>query len=366
MADSGREESTGANQLDSWKEIAAYLQRDVSTVIRWEKKEGLPVQRHVHNSPATVYAHRSEIDAWLANRRRDLERDAPPHWLAPIRQHKKTVAGITIGTVVVALIGLGWWVKPDFFAANEPGLRTPTKFVITLPASAPLASRRSVDVVISRDGKRVVYVSQGEGTRQLYVRPLDEFEARPIPGTEGAESFPFFSPDGEWLGFFAGGKLKKVSLRGGSPLTLCEVGSEWYGGAWNSQDTIVFTASEKSAPLGLYRVAAAGGAPKSLATPDPEKGEWRYSCPKFLPGGKALFFDAWQTDGGPHQIRALSLETGEQKIVVEEGVNPYYAPTGHLVYQAWDRSLMAAPFDLATLAVTGDSVLMLEGIRGVD
>ena len=362
MPDPGREESTGAHQLDSWKEIAAYLQRDVSTVIRWEKKEGLPVRRHVHNSLATVYAHRSEIDAWLANRRPDLEKDGLPHWSAPVQEHKKTVAGITIGIGLVVLIGLVWWVKPDFFAANEPGSQSPTKFVIT-----PLARRGSIDVVISPDGKRVVYLAQREYTRQLYVRPLDQFEARPIPGTEGAEAFPFFSPDGEWLAFHAAGKLKKVSLRGGAPLTLCEVDSGWFGGAWNSQDTIVFAAREKGGPGSLYRVAATGGAPKRVATPDPEQGELRYTCPKFLPGGKALFFDAQLVDApSSPQIRVLALETGEQKIVVEEGVNPYYAPTGHLVYQAKGMSLMAAPFDLATLAVTGDSVLIREGIRGVD
>ena len=163
------------------------------------------------------------------------------------------------------------------------------------------------------------------------------------------------------------GKLKKVSLRGGAPLTLCEVGSHWAGGGWNSQDTIVFAAGEEMGSVGLYRVATTGGAPKSLATPDPEQGELRYTCPKFLPGGKALLFDAWLVDApSSPQIRVLSLETGEQKIVVEEGINAYYAPTGHLVYQARDMSLMAAPFDLATLAVEGESTLMLEGVRQVD
>ena len=365
-------------RLDSWKEIAAYLRRSVKTVQRWEREEGLPVHRrnsapnaqnHKANNKANndraikqVFAYRPEIDAWweqfqpaLANRS------------APLRRRPNPARLPAAVALLVVLIGLVWWVKPDFFAANEPGSRTPTKFEITLPAGAPLASRGSIDVVISPDGKRVVYLAQRKDTTQLYVRPLDQFEARPIPGTEGAAAFPFFSPDGEWLAFYAAGKLKKVSLRGGAPLTLCEVDSGWCGGAWNSQDTIVFAAREKGGPGSLYRVVAAGGAPKRVATPDPEQGELRYTCPKFLPGGKALFFDAHLVDApSSPQIRVLSLETGEQKIVVEEGINAYYAPTGHLVYQAKDRSLMAAPFDLATLAVTGDSVLIREGIRGVD
>ncbi len=365
-------------RLDSWKEIAAYLRRSVRTVQRWEE-EGLPVHRrnsapnaqnHKANNKANndraikqVFAYRPEIDAWweqfqpaLTNRRDPLWRRPGPAWLP---------AAVAL---LVVLIGLVWWVvRPDFFAANEPRLRAPTKFVITPTANAPLASHESIDVVISPDGKRVVYVAQHDDTTQLYVRPLDEFEARPIPGTEGAVAFPFFSPDGEWVGFSAAGKLKKVSLRGEAPRTLCEVGSLWTGGDWNSQGTIIFAARERTGPGGLYRVAATGGAPKRVATPDPEKGELKYTCPKFLPGGKALFFDAWLVEASSSpQIRVLSVETGEQKIVVEEGVNAYYAPTGHLVYQVRDMSVMAAPFDLATLAVTGDSALILEGVRGVD
>ncbi len=365
-------------RLDSWKEIATYLKRSVSTVQRWEREERLPVHRrnsapnaqnHEADNKANnnrtikqVFAYRSEIDAWWEQFQPALANRAAPLWWRP------SPAWLTAAiAILVGLIGLVWWVKPDFFAPNEPGSRSPTKFAITLPAGAPLASRGSIDVVISPDGKRVVYLAQREDTTQLYVRPLDQFEARPIPGTEGAEAFPFFSPDGEWLGFYAAGKLKKVSLRGGAPLTLCEVDSGWSGGAWNSQDTIVFAASEKGGPGSLYRVAATGGAPKSLATPDPEQGELRYVCPKFLPGGKALFFDVGLVDPQfSPQIRVLALETGEQKIVVEQGINAYYTPTGHLVYQARDMSLMAAPFDLATLAVTGDSVLIREGIRGVD
>ena len=332
-------------RLDSWKEIAAYLRRSVSTVQRWEQEERLPVHRrgsvlnaqnHEANNKANnnrtikqVFAYRSEIDVWWEQFRPALANGAAPLWRRP------GPVWLTAAIVIlVVLIGLVPSFKPDFFAANEPGLQSPTKFAITPPAGAPLARSDSIDVVISPDGKRVVYVAQREDTTQLWLRPLDQFETRPIPGTEGAEAFPFFSPDGEWLGFSAAGKLKKVSLRGEAPRTLCEVGSSWAGGGWSSQDTIIFAASKESGPRGLYRVAATGGAPKRVATPAPEKGEFNYTCPKFLPGGKALLFDARLVDPTSlPQIRVLSLETGEQKIVVEEGINAYYAPTGHLVYQ---------------------------------
>ena len=113
-------------------------------------------------------------------------------------------------------------------------------------------------------------------------------------------------------------------------MTLCDAGVLWSGGSWNSQDTIVFSTRSKPRPSGasLYRVSALGGEPEIVAKPDPEKGERSYSCPKFLPGGKALFFDV----SSRGQIRVLSLQTGQQKVVVDGSINAYYAPTGHLVY----------------------------------
>lgn len=179
-----------------------------------------------------------------------------------------------------------------------------------------------------------------------------------------AEAFPFFSPDGQSVWFFADGKLKRVSLGGGPQITLCYAGVVWHGGSWNSQDTIVFSAGSKPSETTLYRVSALGGEPEIVAAPDLEKGESDYSCPKFLPGGKALFFDVFHTNR-PSQIRVLSLETGEQKTVVEDGINAYRAATGPLVYQQ-RGTLVAAPFDLSRLEVIGNAAPVMKNIRGVD
>ncbi|MDA2939283.1 hypothetical protein MYX75_13610, partial [Acidobacteria bacterium AH-259-A15] len=340
--------TSNGGRLDSWKEIAAYLQRDVSTVMRWEKKEALPVHRHMHDKRGTVYAYRSEIDTWLANRRPDLG-DSKPNWRRAIPWSIAVVIALIAG---VAIGSLTRW-------APQPL----TKFVITPPATAALARHPSSDLAISPDGKRIVYVAESEGSTQLYVRPLNEFVARPIPGTESTAASPFFSPDGESVGFFADGKLKNVSLKGELPRTVCYAPSRWGGGSWDS-DTIVFSAGSKGGREGLYRVSAAGGEPESLIVPDLEKGELGYTAPKILPGGEAVLFDVRGEDSGP-QIRVLSLKTGEQKITVDEGTNAYYAATGHLVYQLGE-TLMAVPFDLARLGVTGESVPILEEVRGID
>jgi len=198
-----------------------------------------------------------------------------------------------------------------------------------------------------------------EGRRQLYLRSLDDFVDRPIPGTEDAVASVFFSPDGKSIGFFAEGKLKKISLAGGSPITLCEAPQLPRTGDW-FEDTIVFTATLESG-RGLYRVFANGGEPEMLATANSDEGEQLYFNPEFLPDGKDLLFTI-QLDTG-FQTALLSLETGEQKVLLENARQARYLSTGHLVYeQSGTGNLMVAPFDLAALEVTGDSVQVLQGV----
>ena len=359
-------EASAGKRLDSWKEIAAYLRRDIRSVQRWEK-EGLPVRRLLHKQSATIYAYRSEIDDWLESRSSGLEKNGLRPRLASLWQDKKTIGGIGLGAGLLLLIGPLGWILPDLFSQDRSASQPLTKLSITLPETTGAAEQRTIGLAISPDGRRIVYVGKNGNSTQLYLRPLDEAEAQPIPGTEGAAGFPFFSPDGRSLGFFTDGKLKRVSFNGGPQITLC-TGRGWEGGSWNAQDTIVFGARPKPrSGASLYRVSALGGEPESLATPD-EKGT--YCCPKFLPGGKALFFNA-RADNR-QQIRVLSLETGEQKVIVDDGSNAYYAPTGHLVYQrrrallALRFALLAARFDLARLEVIGKAVPVLESIRSVD
>ena len=349
------------DRFESWGEIAAYLRRDVSTVQRWEKEEGLPVQRHLHKKLASVYAYRTEVDAWLVNRRPGLEKNGLRPQLASLWQDKKTVGVIGLGAGLLLLTGSLGWILPDLFSTDRSAAQLVTKFSIGVPATQPLVRSNSINLAISPDGRRIVYVGHNGSTTQLYLRPLDQAEADPIPGTEGAARFPFFSPDGQSVGVFADGMLKRVSLDGGPQMTLCEAGIRWSGGSWNSQDEIVFSAGPKPrpSPASLYRVSALGGEPEMVATPDAEKSEISYTCPKFLPGGKALFFDV------SGQIRVLLLQTGEQKVVVDGGINAYYAPTGHLVYLR-RGALLAAPFDLARLEVTGKAAPVLDHIRGND
>jgi serine/threonine-protein kinase len=173
----------------------------------------------------------------------------------------------------------------------------------------------------------------------------------------------FFSPDGESIGFFAEGKLKKTSLAGGSPITLCDAPPGRRSGDW-FEDTIVFTATLPSGQ-GLYQVSANGGEPEMLATVNSDEGEVSYFAPQILPDGKDLLFTIRFTPG--FQTALLSMETGEQKVLLENARQARYLSTGHLVYeQSGTGNLMAVPFDLAALEVTGDSVPVVQGVRQVE
>ena len=260
--------------------------------------------------------------------------------------------------VVVVIVG----VSITLWDSEEPVSLPLSTFAINPPSEAPLADFPGLDLVISPDGRRIVYVAQIEGTRrQLYVRPLDGIVATPIEGTQGMGYTPFFSSDGESIAFLDGGKLKKVSLSGGPSTTLCEATSVT-GGSWDSEDTIIFAGGTQSG-RGLYRVSAGGGEPESLAIIDSENSEVEYRQPEILPGGKVVLFTLHRADGS-FQIAALSLETGKKKIVVEGGRDPHYAPTGHLIYEAATTgTLMALPFDLERVEVIGKSAPILEGVR---
>ncbi|MEE8350321.1 MAG: hypothetical protein V3R94_12170, partial [Acidobacteriota bacterium] len=272
----------------------------------------------------------------------------PPLWRRAIPW---TVA-LLMGVVAISIA---------FWSSSSPTLPSLRKLVITPSSTAPLGNRRFTDLAISPDGSHVVYFA-GEVTRgQLYLRAMDDLTAVAIPGTEGVDREFFFSPDGEGVVFVVGDKLKKVSLAGGAPITLSDA-PLFEGGHWDSEDTIVF-ASELGSGAGLHRISANGGQPESLAMPDPDKGESEYQQPEILPGGKAVLFAVYQL-GGTYQIAVLSLDTGEQKTLLENGRQPHYLPTGHLVYELTQTgTLMAVPFDLERLEISGDPVPVFEGVR---
>ncbi|MDA2927349.1 protein kinase [Acidobacteria bacterium AH-259-G07] len=260
-----------------------------------------------------------------------------------------SIAGLLGAALLISLVG-PW-------RATRPAEQTPLRLHVQLPPDQSLDTTRGAAAVLSPDGKRLVYVAGSGQARQLYVRALDQLEATVVSGTEGAQA-PFFSPDGQWVGFSAGGKLKKISVSGGAQLTVCD-SQDTHGASWGRDDTIIFAPATYT---GLWQVPAAGGTPKEITVPDREKGESSHRYPQFLPGGKWVLFSAGIIGSFDEaNIIAQSLETGERKVVQRGGYYARYLPTGQLVFVR-ETTLFAAPFDLERLEVTGSPAPILQGV----
>jgi serine/threonine-protein kinase len=260
------------------------------------------------------------------------------------------VVGAIIGVIAVLTLRL----------APQPEPRPVIRFSVALPPHRQLQGEGTHSIALSPNGHYLIYVAgSGDGRPQLYLRSMGSLEDRPLAGTEDATN-PFFSPDSQWVGFYAAGQLKKISTQGGAPVIICGAPSLLGGASWGSDDTIVFA---PISGVGLMRVPASGGTPEVLTTLDSEKGEISHRWPHVLPGGKAVLFNA---AGGPNwdqwPIVAQSLETGERRVVAEAGTDARYSPRGHIMYVR-AGTLMAMPFDLQRLEVAKDAVPVLEGVR---
>jgi len=249
-----------------------------------------------------------------------------------------------VALALVAITGVAVWnLKPE-------APRPVAKFALPLPPGVLLTGTGFHVVAISPDGTRFVF----SANRQLYLRAMDETEATPIRGTQGALN-PFFSPDGEWVGFFGQGKLKKIPIRGGAPVNLCDA-TPVMGVRWGVDDTIVFGQRR----VGILRVSADGGTPEVLIA-DEETGVWRHG-PQVLPGDQAVLFTLGSiSNWDDAQIVVHSFETGESKVLIEGGRDGRYLPTGHLVY-VQENTLFAVAFDVDRLELRGGSVPMAEGV----
>jgi serine/threonine-protein kinase len=211
-------------------------------------------------------------------------------------------------------------------------------------------------ITLSPDGAHLVYHGDGDRGRQLYIRPMDRLDASPLPGTEGAGS-AFLSPDGRWIGFSDGDKLRIAPLDGGPPITIVEhLGTNYRGASWGEDGTIVLAST-----TGLWRVPADGGSVEQLTEIRRDRGELSYGSPEILPGGSGVLFAIWNGTLEEMQIAVLSFATGEVKPLFG-GSSARYSETGHLVYGRTDGVLMAVPFDPVRLEVTGPATSLLEGV----
>ncbi len=306
------------------------------------------LSKELRNRYASVGDGRVDIQTVLADPAGVLVQPTADVVQAQPRQILPWVLAAVVLTAVTASVAV-WNLRPT--EPQPPAAR----FYHELPDGQVFTRTGRPLVAVSPDGSRLVYVAN----EQLYLRNLAELEARPIQGTDESPNSPFFSPEGEWVGYWSrsDSQLKKIATIGGASVTLCDATNP-FGASWGSDDTIVYGQAE-----GIVRVSANGGTPELVV---PTEAAERVHGPQMLPGGEWVLFTltsaSGQTRWDQAQIVVQSLESGERKILWEGGSDARYVPTGHLIY-ALEGVLFALPFDLSSLEVSGGPVSMVEGVR---
>jgi eukaryotic-like serine/threonine-protein kinase len=367
--------------LDSWKEISAYLGRNIRTCRNWERDLGLPVHRLDGALKAHVFAYTGEIDAWREEKGRlpeegktgpgDMESPGRTSAQDPVSSRRPARTWLIIGLVAAPLLTV---IATALITRQLRPISKPAvgRFTIKLEPGHWLEGGRNVmelerpsrtAMAISRDGRFVIYsgIEANPGPlakSRLFLRRMAQTEATTISGTEGGIN-PFLSPDNRWVGFWADGQLKKVPLEGGVPNTLCELSPWFYGASWGRDDTIVFTDVYDT---GLSIISSEGGVPEVLTKPDPKREEYSHRLPSWLPNGKAVLFTimrhAW--DKQPW-LALLRMDTRQWRVLLQDAADARYVPTGHLVFLR-RGTLMAVRFDLAGMKIIGQPVSLMENV----
>ena len=244
---------------------------------------------------------------------------------------------VTLALGFVVLATMLWQV-------TRPAAKPLLRLDVDLGPDVALGSSLGPDVDHLADGTRLAYVSQG----RLFTRRLDQLAARELPGTLGATN-PFFSPDGEWMAFFASGKLKKIGVEQGAAVTLCDA-VNGRGGSWGEDGNIIVALGNNG---GLSRIPAAGGMPVPATQLDHERGELTHRWPQgLLRGNAVLFTSASATGYDDANIEALNFRNGRRKTVLRGGTFGRYLASGHLLY-LHQGTLFAVAFDVNRLEVRG-------------
>ena len=262
----------------------------------------------------------------------------------------------TVAGIAVVIAGVLTW---NLTRSPELEQRV-TRLSVAIPTDTSLSPSNSSNVAMSSDGSRLAFTTgQGESGR-LYIREMDELEATLVEGSEGARD-PFFSTNGQWVAFYAGTELKKASLDGGSPITIVDKSdASTFSGDWGAADDAIFYT--QSYGSGIFLISANGGEPEQLTEPDTSAGELGHWYPQLLPDGDSLLFTVYMPATQTPRTDLLRLSSGERRTILDGATFVRYVPTGHLIYPTISNTLMAVPFDLTTLEVTGPAIPVLEDI----
>ena len=255
------------------------------------------------------------------------------------------------GWAVLLVLAIALGAVFERYFRSAPETQRPTaRFAL------PVAEESPRQVALSPDGRYIAYVAGTLGIHKIYLRDVSQRESRVISELPSTGNI-FFSPDSKWCAFFETDKLKKVSVYGGSPITLADAAAP-RGGTWGVDGSIVFSPVSRG---GLLWLPPAGGSPQVLTTPDATRGETSHRWPYFLPGAHTVVFTA-EGARGDRALVAVALDTKRTRVLLKtNALSPQFIPTGHLTYLDGAR-LVAVPFDLKTVEVTGPPVSLLDEV----
>jgi eukaryotic-like serine/threonine-protein kinase len=283
-----------------------------------------------------------------------LEETAPAVVAAVSRSRMATLGPWVLAACLFAgMVGLGW-VEYRHRATQEPGI---FKVTLPLPENASIPFNVAVVPAVSPDGKHVAFSTSSEGNIAIWVRDIDSFAARLIPGTEGGR-LPFWSPDSRTIAFFEDNRLMRIAIAGGAVLTICEAVGGPRGGTWahdGNTEVILFAVNAG----GIFQVNAAGGTAVPLIKPNPATGELNDQWPWFLPDGHHFLYSA-QGNQYSGTVYVADMKSGERKRLAATPFNAIYA-SGHLIFVR-DGNLMAQAFDSSRLQTTGDATPIAEAV----
>ncbi|MDH3652097.1 MAG: hypothetical protein OEQ53_20590, partial [Saprospiraceae bacterium] len=226
---------------------------------------------------------------------------------------------------------------------------------ILLPDEAPRSNSGVNSFAISPDGNTLVYIARVGVSTMLYKRPINGYGVEEIPGTVGAEN-PFFSPDGQYIGFFSDGMLRKVLNRGGKVTDLYNL-SEYGSAVWLPNDSIVIGGI---AGEGLKIVSANGGPALNLTTVKIENGEWKHNEPSYINDADKILYVVESASPSNISINLFNYKTKEEKVLMLDAGAPKYIPSGHLLHET-EGAVYANSFDIEKDIISESSILVIEG-----